>query len=209
MKHSLLLVGVIAALAVGAPAYSQYIYMDVNGDGVCTSADVLTTASTGVDVWLDTSHDKLGNTVACGIPSKQLSFASYDVMIGTDPGSLGSVSFSLWTNAVTGFAVLNDLVTLGGAMDVVYTAPSGALAPGLYKLGRASVSVVGNPTLLFLQDPPFPVFPSSVTGFGSECDAGFFGNTVALGYDFPGNCGTASGTPVRSTTWGAIKNLYH
>jgi len=30
MKHSLLLLGVVAALAIGAPAYSQYIFMDVN-----------------------------------------------------------------------------------------------------------------------------------------------------------------------------------
>jgi len=81
MKHCLLLLGVIAALAIGAPAYSQYIYMDLNGDQVCTSADALTSSITAVDVWLDTNHNKDGTTATCVDPSKPLDIFSYGVLI--------------------------------------------------------------------------------------------------------------------------------
>ena len=57
MKHSLLPLGVVAALAIGAPAYSQYIYLDVDHDGLgpggvstpacagLTTGDVLSSAN--------------------------------------------------------------------------------------------------------------------------------------------------------------------
>jgi len=81
MKRSLLLLGVIAALAIGAPAYSQYIFMDVNGDGACTSADILTSSTTTVDVWLNTNHNKDGTTVTCDSnPTQPLDMFSYSLL---------------------------------------------------------------------------------------------------------------------------------
>jgi len=65
MRHSLLLLGVIAALAIGAPAYSQYIYMDSNADGVNSSADVLSSSTTVVHVYLNTNHDRNGTLKTC------------------------------------------------------------------------------------------------------------------------------------------------
>jgi hypothetical protein len=46
MKNCLLLLGVAAALALGSPAYSQYIYLDTNGDTMCDVSDVLNQART-------------------------------------------------------------------------------------------------------------------------------------------------------------------
>src|SRR3954471_5724474 len=105
MKKSLLLLGVIAALAIGAPAYSQYIFMDVNpgGDAANTSADVLTSTSTSVDVYLDTNHDRSGAVKTCATNASQpLDIFSYDIVV-TQTGS-GSVTFNSWTNAASGFA---------------------------------------------------------------------------------------------------------
>jgi len=93
MKKSLLLLGVIAALAIGAPAHSQYIYMDVNGDGVCTSADLLTSSSTSIDVWLNTNHDANGSVKTCSSNASQpLDIFSYDLVVH-QAGS-GSVGFT-------------------------------------------------------------------------------------------------------------------
>ena len=57
MKPSLLLLSVVTALSLGTPAHSQYIYMDVNGDGVGGFDECLSSSTTGVDVYLDTNHN--------------------------------------------------------------------------------------------------------------------------------------------------------
>jgi hypothetical protein len=208
MKKSLLLLGVIAAMAIGAPAYSQYIYLDANGDGVCTTADVLSSSSTTVDVWLNTNHDANGTTETCHTNASQpLDIFSYDLVVHTS-GS-GSVTFTSWANAASGFQQINALTVAGADAGVGYAAPTGAnLAPGLYKLGTFNVTVTGSPQISFVGLSTNPSIPSFGTGFGTSCDASDFANTEVLGTDFTDNCGTASGTPTESTTWGKIKQLY-
>ena len=207
MKHCLLLLGVIAALAIGAPAYSQYIFMDVNGDGVCTSADQLTSSITAVDVWLDTNHNQNGSTATCVDPSKPLDIFSYAVLIHAS--GTGTVTFNSWTNAAPNFAILINFRAAGPDMGVGYQLqPPGAIdPPGKYKLGTANLAVTGTPTLSFLSLAPDPSFVD-VTGFGSSCPASVFGNTETLGFDFFDNCGTGTSTPTENTTWGRIKQLY-
>src|SRR5439155_27194768 len=95
MKHTLLLSGVIAVLAIGAPAYSQYIYMDRNGDGVCTSADVLSSSSTSVDTWLNTNHNANGPTVTSCTPSQPMDIFSYDMLVhSSGAGCVTSICLS-------------------------------------------------------------------------------------------------------------------
>jgi hypothetical protein len=208
MKKSLLLLGVIAALAIGAPAYSQYVYFDTNGDGVCNSSDALTSANTTIDVWLNTNHDANGTTKTCSsAPAQPLDIFSYDLVV--HQSGTGSVTFNSYTNTASGFTVVNNLTVAGADAGVGYGAPVGAnLSPGLYKLGTFSVAVTGTPQLNFVGVSSNPSIPSPVTGFGSSCDATDFANTVTLSIDFQDNCGTASGTPAQSTTWGKIKQLY-
>ena len=50
MKHGLLALAAVIVLAIGAPASAQYMYIDVNGDGLNTSADVLSPSVTTVDI---------------------------------------------------------------------------------------------------------------------------------------------------------------
>lgn len=208
MKHSLLLLGVIAALAIGAPAYSQYIFMDAGTDGVCTAADVLSSSSTGVDIWLSTDHNQNGSVAICSNPARTLNISSYALLIHYS--GAGSVTYNSFTNAVSAFTLnLDPLRTAGPDMSVSYAhpTPGAALAPGLYKLGRVNIAVTGTPQLSFLTVSPDVNFVP-VTGFGSECPSPTWGNTIALGYDFFDNCGTAGGTPTLDTTWGKIKQLY-
>ena len=216
MKHSLLLLGIVGAMAISAPAYSQYIFMDSNASSSCTSADVITGSTTLVDVWLDTNHNADGSTQVCNSnPSQPLDIFSYGLLIHYS-GS-GSVVFSGWTNYMDtahvpslpgNFAILDAFKTAGNEMSVSYALPPGVKAnPGRYRLGAVQVVVTGTPRLEFsavASDPNFVPF----TGYGSTCDGTVYGNTVALSYDFTDNCGTASGTPTESTTWGKIKQLY-
>lgn len=209
MKKSLLLLGVIAALAIGAPAYSQYVYLDVNGDGVCTSADALSSSTTAVDVWLDTNHDQSGAVEPCNDGFNILDIGSYD-LIWRSSGT-GSVTFNGYTNngaVMTGFTPLAPFTVSGSDAGAGYTGAN-YLAPGLYKLGTLSVTVTGTPVISFLMDNVSnPGIPSPITGFGSHCEGTEYPNTISLGINFEDNCGTASPTPSESTTWGKIKQLY-
>lgn len=210
MKHFLLLAGVIASLAIGTPSYGQYIFMDLNGDSTCTSADVLTSSTTAVDVWLNTNHNKNGSTATCfAAASTPLDMFSYDILVHST-GS-GGVVYNNFTNTVTGYTIFSPFTAAGANMGVGYQAPFGTVNPGgLFKLGTISVTVTGNPTLSFLTQPPiiWPLNASTFTGFGSPCPGTVFLNTVALGPDFSDNCGTSGTTPSESTTWGKIKQLY-
>ena len=208
MKKSLLLLGVLAALAISAPAYSQYIYMDVDGDGNCTTADVLTSSTTAIAVYVNTNHDANGTQKTCATNAGQpLDIFSYDLVVHS-AGS-GSITFNSWTNAALNFAQVNALTVAGADAGVGYSAPLGGnLSPGLVKLGTFNVTVTGSPALTFIGLSSNPSIPSFGTGFGTSCDASAFANTEVLGTDFTDNCGTASGTPTESTTWGKIKQLY-
>jgi len=211
MKKSLLLLGVIAALAIGAPAYSQYIYMDVNADGICNNSDVLTSSITGVDIYWNTNHNQSGTVATCSDGFSALDFSSFDIIVHSS-GS-GSVTYNSFTpsSQITsaGLSVVNPLTVAGNDAGVGY-AISGItyMSPGLIKLGTLNVTVTGSPQLNFLGTSPDPSIPSFGTGFGSHCSGTDNPNTITLGIDFADNCGTAAGTPTEATTWGKIKQLY-
>ncbi len=207
MKKSLLLLGVIAALAIGAPAYSQYIYMDVNGDGVNTSADVLISSTTTVHVWLNTDHNKDGNPATAFCGGNPLDIGLFDVLFRS--GGSGSVAYGGFTlgAGMTGFAPLNPFTVAGTDAGVGYVGAN-YLSPGLYELGQLSITVTGSPTLSFIGESTNPSIPSPNTAFGSHCDGTNHPNYITLGLDFFDGDGTASGTPTQSTTWGKIKQLY-
>ena len=54
-------------LPFAGTASAQYLWMDTNGDGVNTAADVMNPNGTGttVDVYINTSHNKDGSTAVC------------------------------------------------------------------------------------------------------------------------------------------------
>jgi hypothetical protein len=79
---------------VAAPASAQYMFLDTNGDGAHTSADVLVAGANTVNVYLDTNHNKDGSVATCDIDgSSPLNINSYFVNLsGTN------VTYTLLTN---------------------------------------------------------------------------------------------------------------
>jgi len=211
MRSWLLLYSFVTALLGAGPARAQYIYMDTNGDGICTYQDYLVSTSTSVDIYLDTDHEANGTVVTCATnPSQPMDIFSYDLLLESSSDRFGSLTVNGWTNAMTGFTVINPLTIAGRDIGVGYGAPVGTvLPPGLYKLGTLSVAVQGSIVGLFFLANPVSGIPSPVTGFGSSCDASDYGNTVSLGVDFVDNCGLYVATDdVKATTWGKIKMTY-
>ena len=200
MKHSLLLVAVVALVAFAAPAHSQYMYLDTNNDGICTSADVLSPSTTSVAVWLVTNKNKLGATVTCTQSTSALTMNSYEFFVR----STGSVTLGAWSDNMAFPGSFGDFTA---GTDAYHGRNGSIQSAGLYKLGTLAISgVAAGATLSIVSSSS--VNPPGYTSFGSLCEGADFDNTYKLGSDWNDVCGTASPTPITSTTWGAIKNIY-
>jgi hypothetical protein len=220
MKHCLLVFAAVVALAIGVPASAQYMWIDVNGDGIngCTTPgntaddDVLVPGTTSIDIWLDTNSNRDGSTATCtsGTLGEQLTINSYTFVLSS--GS-GGVTYGAWTDA------MNFTIAAGGPASnstdyFIGRASATIMPPGLYKLGSMAITVTGSPRLDIITHSSVDF--TSQTSFGSQCPGNDFNNTLRYGENQdqipPGDwndvCGTASGTPVSETTWGKIKKNY-
>src|SRR5438105_7809124 len=107
MKSPVLALGALAFLfaLLAPPAFAQYIYLDSNGDGVHTAADVLHgVGPTVVDIWLDIGNNRDGSQAFChSTPPTPLDMFSYQVDL---VASGGTVSYSAYTNHLTSMSAL-------------------------------------------------------------------------------------------------------
>lgn len=224
MKNCLLSFAVVLALLVGAPAYSQYMYMDVDGDGVnsqatATGDDALDALDTGADVWLDLTKNRDGTPIVCNDGSNTLSLIAYEFAI-KQSGS-GSVSFDGYTNTPAGFTtsgILGDSNPASVGFDtaageawvfLIATNPTDWPDPALIKLGRLALTVTGTPKLDFAPVGQANINLNAGTSFGTECFSPNSGlSTWYLGDEWLDADGTASPVPVVEDTWGKIKKLY-
>jgi len=199
MKNCLLLCVAVLALAVGVPASAQYMFLDVDHDGACTSADVLSNTTTSVDVWLSTNLMGDGSDAFCST-GQDLTINSYTFILR----STGGLTFGAWTDAMSFGTNLGSGVA--GNDRWVGRGSGNALPPDIYKLGTLAITVTGTPQLSIV--PSTSATAQALTSFGSACLGQLGTNTMTLGRDWFDVCGTSSGTPVNDTTWGKIKALY-
>jgi hypothetical protein len=217
MKHCLLVFAAVVALAIGVPASAQYMYLDVNGDGACTSADALTPTVTSVDVYLKTNQYANGTTAVCNDNSgTQMTINSYTFILSAPTGG---VTYGAWTDNM-GFTINANPFPDGRGVagnDIWIAKASGVIqGPGSYKLGTLAVTVSAPTRLEFRQASS--IDGTAMTSFGTQCPGNDFDNTYkydpnyAIGSPGTGDwkdvCGTAVGTPVTETTWGKIKANY-
>lgn len=210
MKHCLLVIAAVLALAIGVPASAQYMYLDVNGDGANTAADVLTASTTGVDVYLATDQALNNNSnldggthaVTCAYGPYQLTINSYTIIL-TAP--TGGVTYGAWTDNM-GFTI--DVGNGQAGNDKLIGWASSTIMPaGTYKLGHQALTVTGSPQLTFASSSS--VSPTAMTSFGSQCVGIEFDNTMRYGFEWFSIGPTRTTIPVTETTWGKIKSLYH
>lgn len=212
MKRLLLLLSVAAVFAA-VPAFAQYVFVDVNGDGMCNASDVLNDTVTSVDIYFDTSADRSGTPVMCAQDITMAdSIFSYEVIL-RHKGASGDVVYGTYTNDMAAFTT--NFGTVSDAFDLHAgfggTVP---MAAGKYKVGHLAITVAPgmNPVLAPVSITPLDA--NFYTAFGSTCFGADFDNTIKLGPtpggpgDFTDSCGAGAPTPVRTTTWGAIKNMY-
>jgi len=213
MKKCLLFLAVAAALMVGAPAYSQYFFADVNGDGLNSNTntglpdDVLNSTKTTMDIYVVTDKNRDGSTAICDT-GEPFTINQYEFTLHTTGG--GSVVFNTWTdnmNFTFGLVTCGDGTMCTGGGDVWVGRGSGTqLAPGKYKIGTLGISVTGSPIVSFATSSSLNA--NAQTAFGSACLGSHFDGLQILGVDFEDSDGTEASTPVKATTWGKIKKLY-
>jgi len=184
----------IAALLCPAPSWAQYMYLDANGDGVHTDADILNpTGSTHVSVWVVTNHNRDGSLQTCNShtgaphswdtssPDPGLDIFSYDIYLVV---THGTVVWGDFDDAI-GFKKLpNDAYNTRTDTQIHITrfADLGEEKPaGRYKLGSMSVSVgAGTPSIFFS-----PMIGWDYSSFGTHCSAsGEFPNSYVYGVDW-------------------------
>jgi len=205
MKHALLLMAVVAGLGISGRAYSQYMFLDLNGDGVCDATDALSPTSVSIDVWLDTDTDLDGSPAACNTGTESLTINSYEFFLHADGGP---VTYGAWADSMV-FGT--DFGTTSAFPDMYIGFGSGTvMAAGLYKLGTLAISGVSASTNLSIIAAS-SVNPGGFTAFGTSCIGNDFDNMYKLGSDWMDVCGTAYNPPISitQTTWGAIKSRYH
>jgi len=220
MKNCLLFLAVVAMLAIGAPAYSQYLFIDANGDGhnsgnpaePGTGSDVLNSGITSVDIYFDTNHNPDGSAATCNSSTANLTINSYECLLRSS-GS-GSVTFNGWTDNM-GFTIgiigAGDNKFAAAGTDCWVGLGSGTqMAAGRYKVGTLSITVTGTPVISWLPLGASSIKATAETAFGTACEGHDFDNTYKLGSDYPlsNAFGTPAPTPVAAKTWGEIKGMY-
>jgi len=224
MKNCLLFLAVVGVMMLGAPAYSQYLFLDSGNaadpkDGknslnifnpfhAGATPDVLSPAVTSVDVYFVTNENQDGSPEDCGAATFQTN--SYEFILRSS-GS-GSVAYGAWTDNMSGYLPgtacgQGDGSVCQGGTDVwVAKFKFTYDAPGKYRVGTLGITVTGTPVLSFATSSTLHAVAQ--TSLGSDCPGEQGDNTLRLGMDFPIADGTAPTTPVTSTTWGKIKSLY-
>jgi hypothetical protein len=186
---SLLLISLF--LVVHAPPSSgQYMYLDANGDGINTAADLVNAGTTVVDVWLDTDSNRDGSPAVCvNGPGTPLTLGSY---VFTLRAVNGTIQWGSFTNqlprAVVQFFHGTTPTEYWNGFGVTF--PSHP--PGLYRLATLTFSVAsGTPSIEII--PRASATPVDDTSFGSACAGTRFDNTIRLGEDWHDADGLAFG----------------
>jgi hypothetical protein len=191
---------VLAAALLGpAPGRAQYLFLDTDGDGVHTAADVVNPGTTHVDVWLDTQHDRGGAFQSCnahsgasqGGVSEGPDMFSYDIFLLAEHGT---VSWGAYQDCVGFHPPPNEELNTHTetAIHITRYADLGEEKPaGRYRLGALTVTATsGTPLVRFglMQDGDY-------CAFGTDCPASEFPNTYCYGIDFYDADGLRYGGP--------------
>ena len=177
----------VILLFTPAPVFAQYAFLDLNGDGINTPADILTgILPVNVDVYLATDRNRDGSSAACGSGSEPLSIDSYEFILRATGGNVlwGTFSGGLLGEATRVVSNATDIY-VGSFRSEPVRRP-----PGRILLGRLLVTPLGGTPLLNFATST-PLSAGYLTSFGSECRGPGDDNTMKLGEDWFDADGTA------------------
>jgi len=167
----------LPALPGSAPC--QYMYVDTDGDGEHTDADVIhPTGTTTLDLWFRTDSNRDGSAATCASGDGELSITGYEFNLRAVNGT---VAWGAFTNRVAEFP--GNVASTSSTTELRAGATGSTLPPGSYLLATVLVSVAsGTPNISIVPRTSLP--GSFGTGFGSQCSGSEFTNTLHLGVDW-------------------------
>lgn len=179
-KRARLALPVILAVFLPASCFAQYMYLDTNGDGVLTPADVVSpTGQTTVGVWLRTDTNRDRSAASCPTGDGDLTFNLYEFILHASNGTIRWGDFvnhqpSMALSLGDGSSATDYHNGLGGGIT---------LPPGTYHLASVLVEVgSGTPSLSIAAATQISgVLP---TLFGSSCSGNDSDNLLKLGTDW-------------------------
>lgn len=171
-------VSVWAALWGAAhPASAQYLYLDTNGDGIHTDADVIAPAgTTTADVWIHTDENRDGTPVTCAARDS-LDLFSYEFILHAVDGTIAWGAFANNPPNSLPFGQVSDSTDFASGYCTI------PRAAGLRRLATLSLQVAGGtPSLSFV--PSKSAAYMHYTAFGSGCPGPNGNNTYYLGSEW-------------------------
>ena len=178
---ALVLILVLGIAALPARSQAQYMYLDSNGDGVHTAADVVNpTGTTTFDVYLITDQNADGSHASCQWDGEELDIGSYTVGLRAMGGE---VTWGSPINRVPSFGVSFGFAS--NTTEMFYGVGGGFVSPGTYRLMTGTVTVVTSVT--GIEIVPRTTVPGGYTlgaTFGSHCVGNDGDNTLKLGVDW-------------------------
>ena len=179
MRRLLILFSVAGLLGGVAPsAQAQYMYLDTNGDGAHSAADVLQAngSPTTVDIWIRTNANRDGAAAFCNQDfSLPLTINSYVVNLEAVNGTVSYVNF---INRQPAWSVNFGQINSDGVhYKNGYGGPNPS-PPGTYHLATLTVlGLSGAPDIRIVDRIPGSL---DFTSFGSACFGNDFDNTYKL-----------------------------
>ncbi len=168
------------------PANAQYIFVDLNGDGLNTPADALGALPVNADVYLRTASNRDGSPALCST-GEQLSIGSFEFILHAVGGTVqwGALTGGLFPVGSQIRTAHDDVDFYVGRFDTL-----GVYVPaGQVLLGTLPVTALaGTPLLRFASTTPLSA--KYATSFGSQCRGADEEFTMALGRDWTDADGT-------------------
>src|SRR5690349_9318839 len=194
---TLFFVGAVFGLTSGANAQ----VMRITTDNPTDSSRLRASGTTILTITMDTNHDLNGSlqtcnshtSVNCGAPTtgQNLDMFSYTIALKAVGGT---VTWGTFSAADANYTDTSPQIQNGTEVEINKTRPVGTFTPpGLSTLGTLPVTIASGSPSIGLQIGPGALNPYGFgNGFGTSCDAFFFGNTYVVG-DPADPCGNVNG----------------
>jgi len=164
--HAIRCLAVALLLLVACPsiARAQYLYLDADGDGISTSADVVRPAgATTVDIYLRTDSNRDGTPASCASGDGPLTLRGYEIVLRA---TNGAVAWGAFTNRIATMTLTEGPASNESDYHHGYSGGA-ALPPGAYRLATLEIAVAsGTPALEVA--PSTGLSEAYVTGFHSS-----------------------------------------
>jgi len=167
---------------------AQHMYLDTDGDGLSTSADVTKASGiTSITIWLDSNHDRNGILQTCNSHTG----AKYST---TRSSALDVFSYTIFLKAVGGTVKWGSFLpadpayeSLGAPsptetdIELNYFRTSGVTPAGQFKVGTIQVSVLsGEPQIVISQGKDINPYEFG-THFGCPCSGSILEHSYVAG----------------------------